>query len=473
MRHIKRIIFVEPLAPGYHVYSMVKLPRLGLPILGAILKKAGYEVEIFHEESSGIDLDELLRADAIGISTITSTSIRAYSLAEAIREMSQIPVFMGGPHATFCYEEALQHCDYVIRGEAESIILDFIKALEAQEGFEKIPGLCYRKDGIIHVNKMVPMVIDMNTYPDPDYSIYPKLPFNSVAPVMTSRGCPFDCEFCSVTTMFGRKYRLYSIDRCISQIKAVLNTGAKYIFFYDDNFNANPKRTFALLKRIIKEKLKFKWGAQVRVDIARNPELLDLAKEAGAEMFYIGFESINPETLKAFNKKQTLEDIMKAIRAIRSRGIGIHGMFVIGEDHDDVDTAPRTAQFALDNDISTIQLLSLVPIPGSRLYKKIEKENRILTRDWSRYDGHSVVFLPKRMTPNELQESIIRAMTSFYSFRSALRSFLKFDFSIGLYRLAGKHIIRNWMKENTNWLARIEKWQEIFEQSLNDLQNQI
>ncbi len=467
-RPVRSVVLIEPRSPGYHVYSMIHLPRLGLPILGAILKRAGYDVTILHEETHSLDFDLITRADLVGISTITSTTPRGYALADAIRSSTGVPVFMGGPHVTFCYEEALNYCDFVFRGEPEYVILDFMEALNAGEGFDRIPGLCYRDGDRIVVHPQRPIVTRMETIPDPDFSLYPSLPFQSVAPLMTSRGCPYDCEFCSVTAMFGRQFRTLSIDRVIAGLHHLQELGCRHVFFYDDIFNANPNRLKTLLRRMIQENIRLKWGAQVRVEIGRDPELLELAAASGAEIFYIGFESINPETLKAFNKKQTLEDIIRAIEAIRRWNISIHGMFVIGSDADTPDTADRTVDFALEHRINTIQLMILVPIPGTRLYDAMEREGRILYRDWTRYDGHSVVFQPKRMTPEELQQSVMRAMRRFYSLPRALASLLQMQVRTAAFRIVGRQLIRQWLRDNREWIRRVGELADTYMQELQE-----
>jgi radical SAM superfamily enzyme YgiQ (UPF0313 family) len=203
----------------------------------------------------------------------------------------------------------------------------------------------------------------MNKLPIPDLSLLDRFSALRTIPVMTSRGCPFNCTFCCVTEMFGRRYRFRSTESILKELG--LYQG-KSVFFCDDNFTADPKHSKELLKGIIDRGIRLKrWGAQVRVDAARDSELLDLMRRSGCAIVYIGFESINPETLKGYNKQQTVEDIREAISRFHEYGIRIHGMFVFGGDADTVDTIRQTAEFALEAQIDSVQFMTLTPFPGN------------------------------------------------------------------------------------------------------------
>lgn len=452
---MKKIVFIEPKGSGYNVYSTFKIPRLGLAILGAILKKAGYDVTIFAENISRIDFEEVFKSDAVGISTLTCTTPRAYAIADIIKENSKAKVFMGGPHVSFLPGEALKHCDFVLRGEADDTILPFIKALEANEGYNKIDGLSYWADGKIVHTKDKTLVRDLDELPSPDLSLYTDKISQNLAPVITSRGCPYGCTFCSVTRMFGRGYRSNSVERVIQDIKGILDKGYNWIFFYDDNFVANPKRTKAILRKIIEDKIEFKWGAQVRAEIAKDLELLELMKKAGADCMYIGFESINPDTLECFNKNQSVYDIEASIEQLHKFDINIHGMFVIGSDTDDSSIIPSTVDFAIKNKIDTIQLMALVPLPGTPVYNQISKEGRILTYDWGKYDAHYVVFRPLKMTPSELQWGIIKGLAKFYSWKEVIKRFSSFDLRNAILKVYGHYLVKKWSELNLGWLNSI------------------
>ncbi len=454
---MKRIVFIEPNPPDLHVFARMPLPRLGTLFLGTTLKEHGYDVVSYVEAIAPLDLDDILKADAVGISAITSTSCRSYEIAKLVKKAG-IPVFMGGPHVTYMPEEALEHCDFVVRGEADDIIVDFIKALEAGEGFENIPGLTYRKDGEIVHNQSAVFCKDLDKVPCPDFSLLhgfgtdKGLKRFTIAPIMTSRGCPYDCSFCSVTGMFGQKYRFRSKERVLEELEAVKDLGGNWVFFYDDNFIAHKKRTKELLRAMIDRGLTPNWTAQVRVEVARDQELMELMKKSGCHTVYIGFESINPATLEAYNKKQSVEDIEDCIRILHGNGIKIHGMFVFGSDMDTVDTIRATARFAKKNDIETVQFLILTPLPGTQCYRELESEGRIISKDWSLYDAHHVVFEPKLMSYYDLQSNTIAAIKDFYSLGQIIKRAVRMDLLTVSLKAYGRSLIRKWSVKNQYFL---------------------
>lgn len=449
---MRKIIFIEPNPPDFHIYSKMSLPRLGTVLLSTVLKQHGYEVKSYVESVGELDLKDVLTADAVGISTITSTSKRAYEMAKLIR-MAGIPVFIGGPHVTYMPDEALEYVDYVMKGEADEVIVDFIHALEAGKGFEKIPGLSYRKDGKVFHNKVSPFVKDMDKLTCPDFTLISGLEKEgsrkfSITPIMTSRGCPYDCSFCSVTGMFGQKYRFRSKENVMKELRNNQELGGKWVFFYDDNFCAHKKRTKELLHAMIEAKLTPKWTAQVRTDIAKDHELLGLMKKSGCHTVYIGLESINPQTLKAYNKQQSVEDIQNCIKTLHKHRIRIHGMFVFGSDMDTTDTIAETVKFAKKNNIESIQFLILTPLPGTKCFNDLNAEGRIITKDWALYDAHHVVYEPKLMSFYELQAETMRATREFYSLRQIAKSSLRLDlFNVGL-KTYGYTLTKQWIKKN-------------------------
>lgn len=442
-----KIVFIEPKPPEPHVYSKFKIPRLGCVLLATILHKAGYEVKVFVEEVSKLNWDEANSADVIAISTTTSTTPRGYMLADKFRKAGK-KVIMGGSHVSFMAEEALEHCDYVVRKEGEKVIVDLVKAIEEGRLPEEIPNISFKKDGKVVHNPITAFVEDLDSLPIPDYSLIDGMSPNvSVVSIETSRGCPFNCAFCSVILMFGRKLRFKSIERIVEEVKHYQQTiKPRHIFFCDDNFTANFKRTKELLRRFVEEGIECDWSAQVRVEAARDPELLDLMHRTNCYAVYVGFESVNPRTLEAYNKSQTIEDIKQAIDAFHRHKIHIHGMFVFGSDEDDVQTIYDTVDFAKKMKIDSVQFLILTPLPGTPVYDNLNHANRIFNHDWSYYDGHNVVFEPAKMTAYELQVETFRAMNKFYTYPSVLRYILKLDVYYTIIRIYGKYMVHKGMK---------------------------
>ena len=246
-----KIVLVEPTAPNLHIFSHFPLPRLGTLILGTMMRERGWEVEVYVEDFRKLDLEALGRADLVGISTITSTAPRAYAIADKAREMGR-PVIMGGPHVTYLADEALEHADFVIRGEGERPLMDFIDAWERGAGYEAVPNLSYRAATARSSTTSAPI-------PRPTWTGSP-IPISACSrptspagesmssiPVQTSRGCPFDCSFCSVTGMFGKTFRFRSTENIIGELRRY-NDRKNSIFFYDDNFAANRQRAKELVR---------------------------------------------------------------------------------------------------------------------------------------------------------------------------------------------------------------------------------
>jgi radical SAM superfamily enzyme YgiQ (UPF0313 family) len=439
---MKNVYFVEAKSPGSHIFSRTALPRLGSILLATILKNKGFNTQVFIEDITAPDWKQLEDADLVCISSITSTAPRAFQIAEKFNKLG-IPVALGGVHSTFLPEESLAYADYVIRGEGEETLVELIEHLDSNKPLDSIKGLSFKnsKQEVVH-NPSRELVKDLNDAPIPNFSLVHKWAEKAkVIPIATSRGCPFACKFCSVIPMFGRKYRFKSIDRIMEEIKAAAPQKG-HVFFIDDNFAANKKRTKTLMKSLIDNNIKCDWSAQVRTDVAKDPELLQLMKKAGCFSVYIGFESINPETLSLYNKSQGLEDIENAIRAVKKHSINIHGMFVLGSDTDDIKTIRNTEKFAKKLDIDSIQFMMLTPLPGTPVFEDLKNSGRLIHTDWSKYDAHHAVFEPKQMTAFELHVETLKAMSKFYSWTAIFRNLWKFDFFYAFVGLYGKRSVK-------------------------------
>ncbi len=443
-----KIRLIEPEPPGMHVYAKVLLPRLGLPIIGATLKAQGHDVLIYNPQMAPVDWDDVYSADLVGLSSTTSTTPAAYAMADDVREHG-IPVAIGGSHVTFMADEALEHVDYVARGEGgEELMLELIEALQGRRELESVTGLSFLRDGVAVHNPLREPCADLDTLPFPDLGLIVGHKKMETLPIMTSWGCPFACNFCSVTAMFGRKYRFRSAESVIAEIK---EKRPKRIFFYDDNFAANKRRLKRLLQMMIDEGLVTTWYAQVRTDVSRDPELLDLMRRSGCQIVYLGLESVSQETLDHFEKSQTVEDIERAIAILHQYGIHCHGMFVLGADTDTVQTIRDTVSFAITNRIDTVMLNILTPLPGTPQFRDLDAADRIFDKRWQLYDAHHAVFTPLRMTPYELQIEVLRGYMRFYSFRTWLRClFAVRAAQKTVFHLWGRSIMRTWLRDERN-----------------------
>jgi radical SAM superfamily enzyme YgiQ (UPF0313 family) len=454
---VRNIYFIEAKSPGAHIFSRAPFPRLGTILLATILRDRGYNTKVFIEDISKPDWKLLEDADMICISSITSTAPRAYQIAKRFSSRGT-PVVMGGPHSTFMPEESLLYADYVVRGEGEETLIELVEHLNSGLPLDTIKGLSFKtgQDGIRH-NPLRELISDLDAAPIPDIGLVHKWKkAKAIVPIATSRGCPFACKFCSVIQMFGRRYRFKSINRVIDEIK-VLASQKSHVFFVDDNFAANKKRTKALLETMLDNNIRIEWSAQVRTDIARDQELIELMKATGCFNVYIGFESINPKTLALFNKNQAVEDIDNCIRLLKKHSIGIHGMFVLGSDVDDIQTIRNTQKYAKELGIESVQFLMLTPLPGTPVFKELQSQGRIIHTDWSKYDAHHAVFEPKLMTAFELHVETLKAMAKFYSWASILRNLWKFDFFYGFIGLYGKKSVKKSLSNTKKYLEHLKE----------------
>ncbi len=411
-----KITFIEPSPPGLHIYTFIKQLRLGLPLMATMLRDLGHDVRVYVEVLGDVDWERVMSSDLVGISTITSTAIKAYRYAQRVRQAG-IPTLMGGPHVTFETDEALEYCDYVLRGEADDSILEFVEMMENGGDPSGILGLSYHDADGEHVHtESRPLRSGITDLPIPDLSLVDEYQKISPSPLIGSRGCPHDCEFCSVVMMFGRRIRRDTIERTIQALGPM---AGKEVFFYDDNFIMSKRFTKELLAQMIRARLDVRFSAQIRVDsVCRNGkvdhELLQLLRDAGCFLVYLGLESADPCTLEEFNKNLNVDDIAGGLQALHSYGINSHGMFVVGADTDTVESIQATVDFAIEHDIGSAQFLILTPLPGTRQTEQLRREGRILTRNWTLYDAMHVVFWPKNMTPYELMQSMIEAHRRFY-----------------------------------------------------------
>lgn len=451
---IKRVSFIEAGSPGLHIFSKFPIPRLGAVLLSTILRERGYEVKAFIEDVAEPDWSFIESSDLVCISTITSTAIKAYELGKRLKALG-IPIIMGGAHPTFLPDESLKYADFVIRGEGEYSLVELLECMEkGTPALTGIRGLSYRdREGRNVHNPSREFIEDLDSLPEPDFSLVHNWSPSNTYPVSTSRGCPFDCKFCSVIMMFGRNCRFKSVEATLKELKYVASASKATKFIVDDNFAANKRRTKEILRGMIAEGIKTQWSAQVRTDVARDPELLRLMADSGCHTLYIGFESINPATLEAYNKKQDREDIIHCIRTVRDHGIHIHGMFVLGADTDDVETIRGTADFATGLGIDTVQFLILTPLPGTPFFHEMEESGRLLHTDWSKYDVQHSVFRPRLMSPATLQMETFRAMARFYSWKYILRHLARLDFHYALIGLFGKTAVHKSLKASSAYLA--------------------
>lgn len=468
---MKRLmLFIEPSARQLNIFSQFTLPRLGSFILaGLVNRRPAWKGRVFIEGRHKFDLQSWLdkygRPDVVGISTITATVQRGYTLAAECRARG-IPVVMGGPHVTFLPDEALEHAPLVVRGEGE-VAMDallelwqhgYVEGTDAR--YAAVPNLSWKDaSGVIQHNPVAPWVANLDALPVPDFSVADGtaecvIGGQKTVMVQTSRGCPFDCSFCSVTGMFGRKFRYRSVESIIEELRRY-DRSDHFVFFCDDNFTAHKQRAQALLEAMLHAGFRFPWSTQVRTDLARDPELVRLMKRAGCHTVFIGFESVNPQSLTEMKKGQSLEDIRNAIRVVQAAGIHIHGMFVFGFEGDDWNTVEATVRFARQMKLTSVQLLILTPLPGSDLYQQLRAEGRITSFNWDLYDTHHVVYRPAGFSSFELQCAQVYGHTRLYALPGNLLKLATGKWVAAGLSFYARKINRDWQKANQAYLSEL------------------
>jgi radical SAM superfamily enzyme YgiQ (UPF0313 family) len=396
-----KISFIEPkpFFPGWTFGYLKKIPLIGQLYLGTILKNKGHDVQVFKETIKKLDFKKLEDSDVICISAISSQVPRAMALTKQFKKLfPDKKILVGGSHASFRPQD-FPEADHVILGEGENIIIDLI------EGKFK--------------NKIVKgsFVENLNTLPFPDYSLVKGLSKSpKVAGISSSRGCPFNCNFCTATQMFGRKYRFRSPDNVLQEMLSLRKT--KYFLFYDDNFCASKERAKEILRKMINAGTTFKWWAEARVDIAKDEELLKLIAESNNWSIAVGFESINPAVLKSMRKNQEYKDIVNCIKKLKDYGIRIFGFFISGTDYDDKNSYEQISNFVEKYELENSTFSVITPFYGTELFKGLDRQKRILTRNWGVYDTQHVVFKPKKMSAYELQKKQINALLRSFKFKN-------------------------------------------------------
>lgn len=446
-----KIALVEAVSDLTHVYSRTYLPRVGLATMAAILHENGYICDLWVKPMTDAEKTRLADYDLVGIGSLSSTIREAYALADELRKKGT-RVVMGGPHVTFLPEEALNHCDYVVRGEGDETLPALVRLLEKGIKPDTLKGISYKSSDTAFQHNDMPDPVNFSEIPSPDFTLSPQIKKHEIPPiVITSRGCPHDCSFCSVTPLFGRKYRFKPHEQVIAELRPVQH---RSVCFGDDNFCARPRRTKSLLREMIKQNaVPLRWSGQICVDAASDPELLDLMAETRCRIVYVGVESVDPATLKKYGKAHTVDAVRKCVENLHKRNIGIHGMFVV-DSKDDPQTPKNIVDYAIETDIDTIQVFSITPFPGTRAY--IDNKDNMLHNQWTYYDGMHVVVRPEKCSAHTMQMAIVDQMQRFYSMKRVLTSYRKKRGWRVKYRLGGHLLLKKWVKENAGYIESLK-----------------
>jgi radical SAM superfamily enzyme YgiQ (UPF0313 family) len=401
----KKIALISPKGPLYRHRGGIwkkslRYQPLTLTTLAALIpKELRFAVELFDEGIADVPLD--LKADLVGMTVITGTAKRAYELADGFRRRG-ITVVLGGPHVTLIPEDAAPHADAMVVGYAEDswpqLLHDFHNA-KLKPRYDQEPGLC------------------LADRPFARRELLPSNRYLTKNVFEATRGCIHNCDFCVVPRAWGRKPYQKPVEQVIADIQ---QHGARKLIFVDLNIIADREYAMRLFAALVP--LKVQWYGLATVLLADDPELLELAQRSGCKGLLMGLESISPQNLrqnhKAFNSP---DKFVRVVERLHEHGIALQGCFVFGLDHDEPDVFLKTAEFAVQAKIDLPRFAIVTPFPNTALYKRLESEGRILTKNWELYDGQHVVFRPAKLSVEELQQGTEAAWKHAYSFRSIAR----------------------------------------------------
>jgi len=378
-------------------------PEMTLPAVAAAIPN-NHNIRIILETFEDIDYSD--NYDLVGISCFTMFAPAVYEIADRFRKLG-VPVVLGGYHPSALPEEAIKHADSVVIGEAEYNFPRLLKDMEKG----KLQSY-YKNEKPVKSEDIPSLRRDL-------------LSFQSLTDgIRITRGCPNRCEFCSITYFFKHCYRKRPIKKVIEELKSLTR---KFIYIHDANLTADLSYSKAIFKAMIKENINKKWFANGNINIlGENKEFLKLAKKSGCVGWTVGLESASQQSLNSVNKKNNkVEKYTEWINTIKRNGMAVSGLLMFGFDEDTLDIFDKTID-ALNNwNIDAGEFNILTPLPGTPLYNRLEKEGRILTKDWSKYTQSEVVFQPKQMTPKELYEGTKKVIKEFHTIDKMLARWIK------------------------------------------------
>jgi radical SAM superfamily enzyme YgiQ (UPF0313 family) len=423
------------------VKGAVEKPSFGIQPLGVLYLASAlnewadfeYSIKVVDAYTFGHNADDIknfikdFKPNIVGVSAVTILIHDAQYICSLAKGISpDILTVIGGPHASTIPTDAAQHkdTDLAVIGEGEIIFLELCRTVLNREKYQSIAGIAYRDNGHIIVNDKKPPIDNLDEIPFPNLSLVPDLEHYNPMPhwgksghfstMITSRGCPYDCSFCSVTADQGQKYRYRSPENIVEEIKDLRK---KYtvteVSFRDGTFTTNKKRVTELCNLMIKEKLNVEWSCNVRAN-ELDPELLRLMKKAGCNFVFYGIEQGNSELLWK-HKKLRKEKVREAARWVKEAGMDVQGYFIMGMPEENMTTLQETIDFAKSLPLNSAVFTILSPFPGTKVYDYCESQELLLGYDWDRFDARAgLAWKHPNLTEEQLVRMMKKAYRSFY-----------------------------------------------------------
>ena len=362
-----------------------------------------------------IDLDKESDApDLVGISVNSKTAVRAYAIADAYRKRGSL-VVLGGIHVTAVPDEGLKHADAILCGEAEGIWPDLVADAKAGKLGGRSKSLTRRN---IYKNDEMPSLVGL---PQPRRDLFKSLKYVPFDVVQTTRGCPFPCEFCSVSTYNGTTFRFRPVPEVIAELQ---NVGPR-VLFGDDNVMIHTKYSHELFEAMVP--LKKNWVGQASLAALHRVDNIEIMAKSGCRALFIGFESVDEQTVRTAGKRQNKPRLYRdVVRRLSDNGIAVWGSFVFGFDEDRGDSFDKTVEFCVESKLTMALFAILTPYPGTRLFKRLAEEKRLTNDRWWLEKDHDRLhpfYIPAQMTAEQLKTGWVRAWKSMYSYPNIARRF--------------------------------------------------
>ena len=375
------------------------------PLVFAVFDKiTPKDIQIEYIDERVEDLPSVINSDVIALSVDTYAARRAYEIAKKYKT-SNNKIVLGGFHPSAMPDEALEYCDTVLIGDAEDTWPAYLEDLKNGS----------QKEKYISTNRCSLTKIDFNS------KAFNGKKYLPIGLVQFSRGCKFNCDFCSVASFYRCKVRQKNVDLIVEEIRGIKE---KILLIIDDNIFLDEESAIQLFQAI--KPLKKKWGCQISIDVAMNDRLLNAMKESGCVLVMIGFESLNPDNLKIMNKvaNLNLETYEKAIQNIYKHGLMIYASFVLGYDYETAESIEETLKFAIKHNFATANFNPLMPMPDTKLYSRLKSQNKLIYDKWWIEKGYKygdTVYSPESMTADELKNGCMNARYQFNSYKSIFK----------------------------------------------------
>ncbi len=421
------ILLINPAPSGTLKATGVLFPPLGLLYIAAYAEKEGHQVAVrdlaIRKKKEEIDFKKF---DMVGISTDTTRHRQALQLAKKAKA-SGCTVVMGGPHPGYVDKEILstQRVDFIVHGEGEVTFSELVATLQKNDGkFHSTQGISFFSNGQLVRTPPRPFIENLDSLPLPARHLihmddYRRTKFGGrdITPLVTSRGCPYQCAFCASSHFWGTKVRMRSVGSVLKEIEEIYD---RYHFnavaFLDDTFNVSPKRVMELCRGIIDRKLDLWWWCLSRIDLLlRNEEMVKQMVRAGGKAVFIGVESSNPKTLNELKKGIEVEEIVQTVEMLKRNGVEMHASYILGGLHDDVKTIHDTIRFAKRLDTNVAQFSILTPYPGTAVYEQVKDRIFKWRSPWSFFDMQHLVFKHDHLSFIRMEWLLLKAHLLYYT----------------------------------------------------------